>query len=228
MDIKITDAVLHGLPDAPNVWVLGTEITHDDGTVQPMAYLMPEDIFESRAAEHGIDPTDKDQLIEMVLFEQHLGIKPFDPAPDTQTLMKKIKQRKNGGEISSRNRADHEAPVATATGPQVLLIDAKHDPENPLGVLKREMLLDPDMIEVKRRIHRDHRRGVNGHGDSPLGGPVDYRARPTAAERLDRHLNRRRKPAADDEPVRIAVDNNGEATIRPPIGGPDATHTGHA
>ncbi|MER5750613.1 hypothetical protein [Streptomyces sp. NPDC002088] len=41
---------------------------------QPHVHVMPQDVLEWRAAEYGIDPTDTDTLLEIVLHEPHMAL----------------------------------------------------------------------------------------------------------------------------------------------------------
>lgn len=184
MDIEISDAILIGIPDGTNYWVLKTEITNDDGSFYPMWYRFPEDIFEHRAAEHGI--MDKDKLLEFILYERHIEGLSLKEAIDTKLMLTKIKAKKGKGKIKTRHRHDHESPVALG----VVLVDAKQHQLTPLETLKKEMLLDLEHIKVKKIIHEMRVNNLTI-------GDVDYRKRPNPEEILAQVLKRPK-------------DNNGE------------------
>lgn len=56
-----------------------TEVTRDDGSTIKHVMTFPEDILEWRAAEYGIDPEDKETLLDIVLYEPLL---PDDDQPE--------------------------------------------------------------------------------------------------------------------------------------------------
>lgn len=194
MDINVIDAILVGVPNGPNYWMVSTEVVEDNGARYKQAHRFPEDIFEHRAAEHGI--VDTDQLIEIVLYETHAPAKSFDEAIDTDSMLERIKARKNGGKIATRNRYPHEGSSTIVAHPNTILVDAYLDLLLPLDVLKREMLLDFEHIEVKRTIHR---RRVAVHREMRSAPSRDYRERPTPAEMLDRTV--RQHPAITGPPA---------------------------
>jgi hypothetical protein len=55
-----------------DTWRVTKDVEADDGTVTRLLHVLPVDTMEWRAAEYGIDPSDRDTLVEMVLLEPHL------------------------------------------------------------------------------------------------------------------------------------------------------------
>lgn len=124
LDIVVTDAMLLGRPGVSNMWVLATEVTDDTG-IQRAAHMMPEETLEWRVAEYGIDPDDKDTLLQVVLYEPHLSdasthprsLWNADSVDDARAFhVERINQRRGTGRLTTRNRRDTEhRPTLTAT-----------------------------------------------------------------------------------------------------------------
>lgn len=125
--------------DQSGRWNVRLNKTLDDGTVEEGCHVMPTDIMEWRAAEYGIDPTDVDTLLDIVLAEPYLtaedwavGTRLID-APDIATA-----------------RADHIARCARAKlRHRMSTRPSKAAPDHPLEVIRRNHRIDPDVIAVK-------------------------------------------------------------------------------
>lgn len=202
MDIEITDAIIVGRPNAPNVWALATTVTYDDGTTKRVAHVMPEDIFEWRVAEYDIDPDDRDTLLELVLYEPYLdNLSSDDPrllinaesiATARTAHLERVRGKKGKGRVRTRNRRAPELAVTRAGPGERVLLDAVDDPLTPLEVLKREMPIDPGIVAVKRE-NVNRRRAAKKQGATPLRD-VDFRRRPGVEEFREHLLGRKTRP----------------------------------
>ena len=113
----------------------------DQGTwAEQGGHCFPKDIFEWRAAEYGIDPTDMDTLIDIVLSEPFLGDSDYLPgetlydAPDIDTARNAHKSRCARGKL--RGRITTRGKIASKDG--------------VLHKVRTESLMDDAVLEVKR------------------------------------------------------------------------------
>jgi hypothetical protein len=113
-------------------------------------HCFPKDIFEWRAAEYGIDPTDMDTLIDIVLSEPFLEDSDFPPgeglfdAPDISLAREAHKSRcargKLRGRITTRGKIAHKDGI--------------------LFKMRTESLMDKEVIDVKKEHVRRQRQSV--------------------------------------------------------------------
>lgn len=126
--------------------------TPEDGEVwaEQSGHCFPKDIFEWRAAEYGIDPTDMDTLIDIVLSEPFLDDNDYAPgeglhdAPDIALAREAHKSRCAKGKL--RGRITTRGKIAMKDG--------------ILHKLRTESFMDPEVIQVKREHVRRQRQGV--------------------------------------------------------------------
>ena len=198
MDITVTDAVLIANTNGPNMWVVAKTINPDIGPPVRLAHAFAEDIIEWRVAEYDMDPNDRDSLLEMILFEPHLddGVNDEHPlsllnAPtiaDARDFHRsRINTKKGNGKVNTRKRAPNENAVANSRSARFLLIDSGNDPALPLDILKREMPIDPEIVEVKKEHIRLLRQAVRSAGRP---SSTELRARPSAEELRQRLIGR--------------------------------------
>lgn len=198
MDITVTDAVLIARENSPNIWVIAKEIRDGVGPVVRMAQAFPEDTLEWRVAEYDLDPNDKDTLIDILLYEHHLddGIDPDHPSSLAHAVtvsearefhLSRIKAKKGTGKVQTRKRAPNENAISRTRSPRLLLIDSGDDPDTPLDILKRELPIDPDLVEVKREHVRQQREAVRSAGRQ---SKQMLRARPSKEELKQKLLGR--------------------------------------
>lgn len=110
-------------------------------------HCFPKDIFEWRAAEYDIDPTDMDTLVDIVLSEPYLEDSDYTPgeglfdAPDLTIAREAHKARcargKLRGRITTRGKIAHKDGI--------------------LHTLRTESLMDQEVIQVKREHVRRQR-----------------------------------------------------------------------
>lgn len=193
MDITVTDAVLIGNADTSNVWIVGKEVVFDDGSVVRQAQAFSEDFLENLAAEYDLDTSDIDKLLEIVLYEPLIddvdmshpqslyGAESVETA--REFLLERVKRKRNGGKIKTRNRRSDEDPVAYPVRNQVLILDSLDDPALPLDVLKREIPLDDELVAVKKEFFQEKRSSVrSSFRESRSPSREQLRRRPTAEE----------------------------------------------
>lgn len=97
MIIELIDAQLYNQDT-----ILATvDKTTDDGQVVRMAHMIPRDAIEWRAAEYGIDPSETDTLLDIILHEPHIELDPelgLYQAPSREAakthLLEKVRARK--------------------------------------------------------------------------------------------------------------------------------------
>lgn len=115
-------------------------------------HCFPKDIFEWRAAEYDIDPTDMDTLVDIVLSEPFLNDSDYTAgetlhdAPDLTTAREAHKSRcargKLRGRITTRGKIAHKDGI--------------------LHKLRTESLMDKEVIEVKREhVQRQRKAAQN-------------------------------------------------------------------
>lgn len=131
------------------------QLVRPDGTVGN--HIMPISILEWRAAEYGIDPTDVDTLMEVILHEPHMA-----PADDTQHSVAAAEDGPDlwAADNTDTARAAHLARVKSCPvqigvrGSKALApIRARHRP-------------DPDRIRAMREAV-DTNRWMKKYGDLP-------------------------------------------------------------
>lgn len=116
--------------------------TPEDGEVwaEQSGHCFPKDIFEWRAAEYGIDPTDMDTLIDIVLSEPFLQDDDYvigeglHDAPSVEIAREAHKSRCAKGKL--RGRITTRGKIAMKDG--------------ILHKLRTESLMDREVLEVKR------------------------------------------------------------------------------
>lgn len=143
-------------------WNLYLYVEPDQGDPYYWSHKLPEETFEWRVAEYGFDPADQDTLLDVVLYEPWLDESLRDPGKTHVTartpavarddLLEHIRRRKGPGRLKGRrglapNLNDLPHPVA---------VDSEAD--DPIEVIKREMVLSEPHIEVKREIVADTRQ----------------------------------------------------------------------
>jgi hypothetical protein len=198
MDITVTDAVLIARENSPNIWVIAKEVRYDTGSIIRMAQAFPEDTLEWRVAEYDLDPNDKDTLIDILLYEHHLDddIDPDHPSTLAHAVtikearefhLQRIKDKKGTGKVKTRKRDPSEKAITKVRSARYLLIDSGDDPDTPLDILKRELPIDPDLVEVKREHVRQQREAVRSAGRQ---SKQMLRARPSKEELKQKLLGR--------------------------------------
>ncbi|WP_156960702.1 hypothetical protein [Amycolatopsis taiwanensis] len=131
--------------DGGDFWVAeGTQIT-DDGTIR-RRYMFPAETLEWRAAEYGIDPTDRATLLDIVLAEPHLTPEDWSTgsqlhtAPDIDTA-----------------RADHISRCAATKWRNRIGTRAVG---NPCRQIAEDSPMDAEAIDLKRQLVEHQRARI--------------------------------------------------------------------
>lgn len=131
---------------------VANRVLNDDGTTTMMLHVFPPDTLEWRAAEYGIDPTDLDTLLDIVLNEPFAeGDPPLWRVKDRDEarslLLEDVNQRKQRlappqrrGDGPSRADTLREAGV-----PDEYVVAAEEDTRD---FLKRAARVNPDVVAV--------------------------------------------------------------------------------
>lgn len=135
-------------------WNLYLTIEPDGGEPYNWTHKLPEETFEWRVAEYGFDPVDQDTLLEVVLYEPYLDQQALDPtlnhvaAPSRAAardhLLEHVRRRKGPGRLRGRRGV---TPDLNAL-PHPVVVDSAA--EDPTETIKREMVLSPEHVAVKR------------------------------------------------------------------------------
>lgn len=149
-----------------------------DGNI--VAHVMPQDILDIRAAEFGIDPGDVDQLMDIILHEEHVprvedaktGPRFADGGPTLMTA-----------KSTKEAREAHLARCKKAS----IRIDVKG--HRALTEIRRDRRPDEKRIQtVKERV--DTTRWQKQYGDLPVNRGVNLKQM-GAAEKLSKSLGLR-------------------------------------
>jgi hypothetical protein len=176
-------------------WNLYTRVDREDGS-EPymMSHKFPEETFEWRVAEYDLDPTDRDTLLHIVLYEPYLNEDDRDPdqshvhAPSVAAArdyhLGRI--RELGGKRPLRGSRGMAADTVPLPDP-VAVHSAEED---PIEVLRREMVLSHPHIAVKREAVAHHRRAVRAKRAERRTASPEW-ARPTPDQDRARLLPRK-------------------------------------
>ncbi|GAA2618699.1 hypothetical protein SMC26_40260 [Actinomadura fulvescens] len=139
-------------------------VTYQRTDGSSIAHVFPADTLEWRAAEYGIDPTDVDTLLDIVLHEPFLA----DPAPDAITLY-------NAPTIDDA-RAAHLARIdAVKTEVQIVTAPAARGlrTADPFAVIRAEPL---SLDAVAEKAHTVEELRADLLGQPPPQPPADNTA----------------------------------------------------
>lgn len=120
-------------------WQVITRAKGDGG----ITHLFPKSTLEWRAAEYGIDPTDVDGLLDVVLHEQLF---------DEDTAVK-AQHALQGARSTADARAGHLARIAALKEQHRVAIEAG----GPLDVIRARPGISPDGVRAKREAVDVHR-----------------------------------------------------------------------
>jgi hypothetical protein len=121
--------------------------THDDGSQSKSIHIFPQDTLEWRAAEYGIDPTDTNTLLDIVLAEPYL-------TPEDWTTGSQL----HDAETIEQARTHHLARCA-----QVKLrhrISTRGRNAAPTQLVREQHAMHPEALELKRQMVADGREYI--------------------------------------------------------------------
>ena len=120
-----------------------------------VAMIRPVDVFETRVAEYDLDPDDIETILEVIFYEMFLTIDEEDKsktlhiAPTKEIArkeyMRRIRKMCDNGKLIG---VTGNSPYAPTTPVDVVV--ASSGTEDPVEFLKRELVMSPEHIAVKR------------------------------------------------------------------------------
>lgn len=139
-------------------WLVETTITADDGTTSRMLHRFPAETMEWRAAEYGIDPTDVETLLGIVMVEPWLtpddwaaGSQLYDGTADVATAQKDHLKRC----AAAKKRTNITTRPATPK--------AAH----PLDPIRADHGIDLEVVALKTEHVRRIRAGIQADQNKP-------------------------------------------------------------
>lgn len=131
----VVDAVEQVVQNGMTVWRIRCTRTHEDGTELPTMHVLPVDALEWRAAEYGIDPTDLDTLVDIVLAEPFLNQRDF-PSGEALWDAPTVEDAKT-------------AHVARCARAKLAVRMSTRGKGHPLNEIKKRPNIDPVRMAVK-------------------------------------------------------------------------------
>lgn len=144
--------------DGKGHWSVEVTRTEDDGVVTIGCHVFPTDTLEWRAAEYGIDPSDVDTLMDIVLAEPYL----------TETHWATGSQLHDADTIDQA-RADHIARCAAVKLAHRMSTRGKA--AEPLRAVREQHDMHPEALELKRQMvarSREQHRQARAHQSRTL------------------------------------------------------------
>jgi hypothetical protein len=158
--------------DRGRYWQVIYDVTSENGSTTEHGHSIPKDTLEWRAAEYDLDPADQlETLLDIVLAEPYIdeteqvGTVPGEElidAPDIATArarhLSRCAKAKLKHRISTRAKTRAGEPLEVAAS------------DNPLDVIRENVVIDPAVVAVKkahvRRMREQHgRRSEETPGD---------------------------------------------------------------
>lgn len=166
MEIEILSARIN---EESGRYEVAKRITNDDGTQRMELQIFAPETLEWRAGEYGIDPTDVDTLVDIVLYENHMEVpRPLWNAPDRATARAQLlsglqstkasTQKKSVAALTKANRRN----ALSAAGVDQVYVDAAE--QDPIEFIKQTCRIDPEVVLVIRDHIDKVRRGRKPSG----------------------------------------------------------------
>lgn len=130
-------------------WQVVTRAKGDGG----ITHLFPKDTLEWRAAEYGLDPSDVDGLLDVVLHEQLFD---HDTATEAERALRSARSTADA-------RASHTALIAAVKAQHRIALGAG----GPLDVIRARPGISADGVRVKREAVDVH-RWIQMYGGLPV------------------------------------------------------------
>lgn len=182
MDVTIYNADLIQSPSGAQ-WVLSMEVEGVDGI---SGHIIPVEAFENTAAEYGLDPSNFDQLLEIIVYRAYIPgdlLGPRNPKwlfnaesidEARENLLEMVADTKGTGTLTS---VSGQSPQQ-ALQEQVPRLNrsAKAD---PIAFMKKHTPIDQSVMEVRRQVTQRHRDKIRSDRKRRSAGGV-----PSTEERL--------------------------------------------
>lgn len=151
--------------DRGHYWQVVYDVTYDNGFVTEHGHSIPKETLEWRAAEYDLDPVqDFESILDVVLAEPYIASEEqvgtvagseLHDAPDIATA--------RAHHISRCARAKLKCRISTRKVVNAKVLRAGED-ANPLDVIRRDAVIDPVVVAIKkehvRRARREHARRI--------------------------------------------------------------------
>lgn len=123
--------------DGAGHWVVTLTRVYDDGRPsEEGCHVFPLDAMEWRAAEYGIDPADRDTLLDIILTEAHLS----------------DEERAEGPSLADADTVDEARAAHIARCAKVKLRYRMSTRGAQLDQVRKKSPMNPEAVEVKRSI----------------------------------------------------------------------------
>lgn len=116
--------------------------THEDGTVDEGIHIFPKDILEWRAAEYGINPSDVDTLLDIVIAEPYLTPEDWTSGPQLYDESVTVEQAREA-HLARCARVKLLHRISTRAG--------KGSPGSPLQYVRDTHEMHPEALALKRQ-----------------------------------------------------------------------------
>jgi len=140
--------------DDQELFVMSIEFLKGE-ELQRIIMVRPVDVFETRVAEYDLDPDDIETIIEVIFYETFLTLEDEDKSKtlhfaDTKAIarkeyLKRVRKMCDAGRVIG---IPGNSPYVPTTHLDVVV--ASSGEEDPLEFLKRELVMSPEHIAVKR------------------------------------------------------------------------------
>jgi hypothetical protein len=132
---------LSAMDDGKGHFIVQRRITNDQDDVAEGVHIFPYDILEWRAAEYGIDPSDVDTLLDIVLAEPYLSPDEWKTGPqlyvDPDTDLSEVRQ----AHLSRCARVKLANRIST-----------RGKSADPLTLVRETHQMDAGAVSIKRQL----------------------------------------------------------------------------
>lgn len=130
--------------DGRGHWSVKVTHTLDDGSTEEGCHVMPHDVLEWRAAEYGIDPSDVDTLMDIVLAEPYLT----------------EEEQSTGANLADAATVQEarEAHLARCAKAKLRHRMSTRGKDHKLNKIKQESPINPEAVQLKQELV-EHARG---------------------------------------------------------------------
>jgi hypothetical protein len=132
---------LSAVDDGRGHFIVQRRITDDQGGVAEGVHIFPYDTLEWRAAEYGIDPSDVDTLLDVVLAEPYLSPEDWSTGPSLY------------GEDDHDMAEVRQAHLSRCARVKLAnRISTRGTSADPLTLIRETHQMDADAVEIKRQL----------------------------------------------------------------------------
>lgn len=143
-------------------WSVKFKRTNDDGSEEDGTHVFPHDILEWRAAEYGIDPANKELLLDIVLAEPYLTEDDWNGSPNIYDGKSTIAEARDAHISRCKKAKERHQPPGKA----------KARVRSPLAVIHEQALMNPDAVALKRKLVENNRIHIATKMADPEGDRI--------------------------------------------------------